>query len=399
METRQRRKLQWRLALLLMLALGAQAQTPEPAAELQAQRLQSAQAALAAGDAAQARDLFESLLEAQPDLFEARLGLGRAYLALGEYARATLELESVLYLDDLPHDLHGQADAYAQAAQRYLQGERLGTSAHLRLSAGHYSPDYRSGEYFAALRGAAGLTYQIDPANAFNASVEARHRFNQDSGNPSSLRGRVGFTHSVGKHQTHFELTSRRSRDIDGYRFNDHALSAEWRYHADKNNQWLLGTAWSQASFPEDALSQLNRNHRAGQLSLGFEHSLGDGDASIALNALWGREWGRRGGGIDGDADFHGLDGEFQTTLSDSVSFWIGGAWRHNRFSRPRANGDAPDLVVRSDDLYEAFAGLAWQLPQDWSLEPEVLYLRDRGNIAANHYSSTEVSISLRKDF
>ena len=53
----------------------------------------------------------------------------------------------------------------------------------------------------------------------------------------------------------------------------------------------------------------------------------------------------------------------------------------------------------RRDDLYELFAGLAWQLPQDWSLSPEVLYLRDRGNIDSNHYSSTEVSLSLRKDF
>ena len=52
--------------------------------------------------------------------------------------------------------------------------------------------------------------------------------------------------------------------------------------------------------------------------------------------------------------------------------------------------------VVEASDL---FAGLTWQLPQDWSLSPEVLYLRDRGNIDSNHYSSTEVSLSLRKDF
>lgn len=149
---------------------------------------------------------------------------------------------------------------------------------------------------------------------------------------------------------------------------------------------------------PDSLVGQLDRNHRAGQLAAGFEHVLAEGRASISANALLGREWARRGG-IDGDADFHGVDAELQLTLGENTSLWLGGLWRQNRFSELRPNGASDTLVRRRDDLYELFAGMAWALPHDWSLSPEILYLRDRGNIASNHYASTEFTVSLRKDF
>ena len=108
------RKKYWCLSLALLLAANVQAQDTQQAAEVSAQ-LQVAQSVLESGDAERARDLFRSVLEAQPDLFEAHLGLGRAYLLLGEEARALIELENVLHLDNLPPDLHGQAKAYADA--------------------------------------------------------------------------------------------------------------------------------------------------------------------------------------------------------------------------------------------------------------------------------------------
>ena len=61
--------------------------------------------------------MFERSLAAQPDSVEAHLGLGRAYLALGDYARAKIEFETVLRFDDLPPDLESQAEIYAEAAR------------------------------------------------------------------------------------------------------------------------------------------------------------------------------------------------------------------------------------------------------------------------------------------
>ena len=92
----------WRWILVaasLLLAGAAQAAAPD---------LTKAEQLLQAGQAAQAKVLFEQALEADPSSVGAHLGLGRAYYALGEYARARIEFETVLQYDNLPKDLHGQ---------------------------------------------------------------------------------------------------------------------------------------------------------------------------------------------------------------------------------------------------------------------------------------------------
>ena len=43
--------------------------------------------------------------------------------------------------------------------------------------------------------------------------------------------------------------------------------------------------------------------------------------------------------------------------------------------------------------------GLTWEFHPSWTLNPEVLYIRDQSNILAANYSSTEIWITLRKDF
>ena len=384
---------------LLTLLLAAQAQAQQTLPNTQATTsLESAQAALAAGQAEQARDLFQRLLEAQPDLLEAHLGLGRAYLALGEPSRALLELEHVLHLDNLSPDLQGQAEAYAEAAEQLMQGNKASTSANLRVGAGRYVPGAGNNENFASLRAAAALTYQWNDHYSFNASAEGQHRFYPDSGDTNAYRGRIGFNRISGNSMTHLELSSRSRRRHSGASLNDHAISIDWQHTHDADNQFRLGVRLSQVNVPDSLVGQLDRNHRAGQLSAGLVHAFADGNASISANALLGREWSRRGG-MDGDASFHGLNAELNFTLSDHTSVWAGGLWRNNRFGLLRPGDDAQMLVRRRDDLYEFYAGLAWQLGQDWTLSPELLYLRDRGNIASNHYNSTEITLSLRKDF
>ena len=385
------------LLLALMLATSAEAQQTPLVTEVAAS-LQTAEAALESGQAEQARGLFQRLLEAQPDLLEAHLGLGRAYLALGEPSRALLELEHVLHLDNLPPDLQGQAEAYAEAAEQLMQGDRSSTSANIRLGAGRYLPGQGSNENFATLAAGAGLAYQWSNRYSFNASVEGQHRFYPDSGDTNAYRGRIGINRISGNSMTHLELSSRSRRRHSGASLNDHAISIDWQHTHDADNQFRLGARFSQVNVPDSLVGQLDRNHRAGQLSAGLVHAFADGNASISANALLGREWSRRGG-MDGDASFHGLNAELNFTLSDHASVWAGGLWRHNRFRLLRPGDDAQMLVRRRDDLYEFYAGLAWQLGQDWTLSPELLYLRDRGNIASNHYSSTEITLSLRKDF
>ena len=87
------------------------------------------EAALRTERAEQARTLFERSLAAQPGSVEAHLGLGRAYLALGDYGRAKIEFETVLRFDDLPADLQQQAEIYAEAALAYAEAGVLSQQA------------------------------------------------------------------------------------------------------------------------------------------------------------------------------------------------------------------------------------------------------------------------------
>ena len=64
------------------------------------------------------------------------------------------------------------------------------------------------------------------------------------------------------------------------------------------------------------------------------------------------------------------------------------------------AAGDSlTGIGTRNDNLYEVGGGLTWQFLPTWSLNPEILYIRDQSNILAANYSSTEIWITLRKDF
>jgi len=68
-------------------------------------------------------DLFSRSLAAAPDSV-ARTWVWRAYVALGDYASARIEFETVLRFDGLPPDVQQQAEIYAQAAEDYAAGRR-----------------------------------------------------------------------------------------------------------------------------------------------------------------------------------------------------------------------------------------------------------------------------------
>lgn len=361
-----------------------------------------AHAMLETNRAEEAKALYESILQTDPGNVDAHLGLGRAYMALGEYVRARQELETVLYIDDLPADLHRQAEIYAEAARKRMQGDDLVTHAHLQFGAGRYSPSGDKSNAFNQWLAGAGLTQALRQGYSLNASVEASHRRDRGIGNTGDYQGRIGLNRAAGKSHYHLELSRRQVRDPDGHVSDHQAINMDWRHHPDADHMLSLGLGLSDAGHDDGLVGQWFRNHRAMTWSAGFEHAFASGAASVSLHALAGREWTRRNG-IDGDATFHGLGASFETTLNEHVGVWAGTAWRHNRFQQMRPlDLDEPDTsahVKRREDLYEVYAGLSWRLPRDWSLQPELLYLRDTGNIPSNRYRSTEFALNLRRDF
>jgi len=83
-----------------------------------------ARSALETGRPSLASFIYERILAVEPNFLGVRLEMGRAYLALGDYARAKLEFETVLNFPNLPPDLRQQAEIYGKAAEEQLSGKR-----------------------------------------------------------------------------------------------------------------------------------------------------------------------------------------------------------------------------------------------------------------------------------
>jgi len=169
------------------------------------------EAALRTNQPDKARTLFERSLAAAPSSVDAHLGLGRAYLALGDYASAKIEFETVLRFDDLPPDLHQQVEIYARAALDYAAGKRLLPRGYAVVGLGNYSVNATSGtnafggndtnDNFFAARVGGGLNYALSDAYSLDGSLDYRYRDydNSDRRNDSDLRWNGAVSRTLGE--------------------------------------------------------------------------------------------------------------------------------------------------------------------------------------------------------
>ncbi len=181
------------------------------------------EAALRTQRAEQAKALFERSLAARPGSVEAHLGLGRAYLALGDYGRAKIEFETVLRFDDLPPSLQQQAEIYAEAALAYAAGRRALTAGYAIVGYGNYRTGARGGgpenDGFFAARVGGNLNYALSDSYSLDGSLDYRFRNydNDDRRNDSDLRWNGAVSRTVGEGNWVAGLRGRVSYRGDGH--------------------------------------------------------------------------------------------------------------------------------------------------------------------------------------
>ena len=153
-----------------------------------------------------------------------------------------------------------------------------------------------------------------------------------------------------------------------------------------------------QRRYPVGPLRERTRN--IVEATGSWTRSLLDGKASFTLAGQGGREFNTQR--ADGDANFFGLSPSVSYSITETLGASAFVWWQNDRYNVERlgAPGDAiVGIGTRNDNLYEVGGGLTWQFAPKWSLNPEVLYVRDSSNVLAANYSSTEVWITLRVDF
>lgn len=373
--------------------------------------------ALEAGHAENARDLFKRALDAAPNNVEAHLGLGRAYASLGDYASAKIEFETVLRFDNLPPDLHQQVEIYARAAVQSARGQRLVSFGYLLAGVGNYSVNATRGtdafggndtdDNFVSFRAGGGLNYELDNGWSLNGTLDYRFRDydheDPDAGNrrnDSDLRWNANVSRNVGYDNFAVGLRGRVSYRGDGNYRNDVGVFGNWRREIDADNQVSLGLEYRRRNYPNGP--ERARTRDIFEFNPGWSVALFDGRGGFSLTGALGHENALQGR-ADGDANFFGLSPSFSYTFSDTVGGFLFFWWQQERYGTARANldpdGNQISFGKRRDNLYEVGGGLTWEFAPTWTINPEFLYIRDESNFLSPNYSSTEIWITLRKDF
>lgn len=398
----------WRVLVAAMSLAGAEQAF---AADVDADTARAEQL-LSEGSYQEAVTVYARALDADPDSVDAHLGLARAYLALGDYASAKIEFETVLRFDDLPADLHQQVEIYADAAESYAEGKRLLPFGYAIAGFGNYSVNDTSGtdafgggdtdDDFLSVRVGGGLNYELDDGYSLNGTLDYRYRKydNGDRRDDKDLRWNGAVSRVVGEGNVAVGVRGRNSYRGNGDYRNDYGLYGNYRYRLDADNQVSIEAEYRRRQYPNGPLRQRSRD--IAELTANWTRSLLEGKASFSLSVFGGREFETHDR-PDGDSNFVGLSPSLDFTLTDELGGFVFAWWQHERYNDERFNVGPDDEILgietRNDDLYEVGGGLTWEFKPNWSLNPEILYIHDDSNILASNYSSTEMWITVRRDF
>jgi tetratricopeptide (TPR) repeat protein len=380
------------------------------AAHCAADDLAGANELLAAGQASEARVLFEQALAADPSSVAAHLGLARAYYAMGEYARATLEFEAVLQYDNLPRDLHEQAAIYDKAAADYAAGRQWRPFYYAESGVGNYrensskSTDIFGGagdhDTFLPIRVGGGWNATMTERHSFNGTLDYRFRYYDDANrrNDSDLRWNFNISRPVDDDSLQFGMRGRVSYRGNGDYRNDWGAFGTYSIGLGASDRITLTGEVRERRYPRGPLRDRTRD--IAELSANWMHSLPNGRTALSFGGSIGQEWATRER-IDGDASFWGVNGEIDHSFSDALDAFFWWSYVNESFDdeRPDFTTDPELLLVRNDDLWNFGGGVVWRFADGWSLRPTFEYDWEDSNIPAATYSKTELWLTVRASF
>lgn len=370
-------------------------------------------AALGTQQPARAKALFERSLAARPDSVATHLALGRAYFALGQYAEAKIEFETVLRFDYLPPDVQSQAEIYDQAARQALEeGRPLTYHGYAEGGLGRYRVNSTRGtdalgggdrrDDFYNVRVGGGMSYALQSGYSLAASLDYRFREydNSASRDDRDLRWSVAGSKALGDDNVSAGFRGRNSFRGDGNYRNDVSIFTDYRMRYDTSNQFTLGADIRRRRYPEGPEREISRT--TALVSAGWVSAFMEGKGSFSLTGHAGRNYATSR--ADADSNVIGATAAVDLSVSKTLSMGSYLWWEHDRFASDNVHLH-PDTLEnsltfrRSDNLYEVGAYVVWEFTPSWTLRPELLWIRDQSNSLGFNYSSTEVWLNVRKAF
>jgi tetratricopeptide (TPR) repeat protein len=368
-------------------------------------------ATLGLGQTVQAKAFFERSLELKPNSAASHLGLGRAYAALGEYAQAQIEFETVLRFGSLPPDLLTDVQIYDKAAEQYLENNRLVVGfAFAEAGAGYYwehrtfhpssLSDSLRQDPFYHVRGGTSVDYLFSDSYAVDGNVDYRfrHYFNDLVRNDSDLRWFGQISHTHGESNLSLGSRGRVSYRGNGQYRNDYGIIGTVLHRFNSSNQLGFEAEVRRRAYPPGPLRERSRSTAEGTLR--WMHALAD-RANFTVTANGASEFNSER--PDGHANIWGATGSVNYTFTSRLGGFLTGVYAHHNFDENRTHFDRSLVEIgifsRTDNNYELGDGLAFDLKHGWSLRPDFLYTREVSSTPVNDYHSTAVRLSVRKDF
>lgn len=376
-------------------------------------------AAIEAGHPARATLALERVLAVNPNHAAARLDMGRAYFALGDYDRARVELQDLLAHDPPP--------AARDTIERYLAAIKARThragaptiTGHIEASVGYDSnvnagvsqnslflplfgatfvlaPSVtRQDDDFVALSGGIDVAVPVGESWSMLAGADARQRSysSLDTFDNRSAELRAGVQHTDERDlirlmagTSHYDLDNAAYRRLQ-------SLNVEWRRQLDRRNQFTLYGQDLRIRYPQPA----TRSESSDMLILGAGgvHTLDEATRSFAFGNLFAGQDTATDQRIDGNRSLVGVRVGVQRALRGNADWYATLGVQYSRY----ALENPIFALMRRDWQYDLALGVNWRLNDAWSLRPQLGYTRNDATTAINDYDRSEFSVTLRRDW
>ena len=375
-------------------------------------------AAIAAGPPARATLALERVLAVNPNHAAARLDMGRAYFALGEYERARTELKDVL-AHDPPPAARDTIERYLAAIKQRTHRGAARVTGYAEVSVGHdsnvnagitqtslYLPLFgvtftlapsvtRQDDDFASLGGGIDLTLPVSDSWSLVAGADGQQRSNSklDTYDYRSVGANVGVQHATEGALTRITLgTNHYDLDNVAYR-RMQSLNVQWRRQYDRRTQFTLYGQDLRLRYVQPATRSESSNMVI--LGVGGVRTLDEATRSFVFGNLFVGDDAATDLRIDGSRRLSGARVGFQRELRGNADWYATLGVQHSRYQQVNVLFD----VARRDWQYDIVLGANWRLNEAWSLRPQLAYTRNDATTPINDYDRSVVSVTLRRDW
>lgn len=367
-------------------------------------------------------------LAINPQLAAARLDLGRAHFAVGNFDEAKSAFITAAYQNP-PPAAQQSIDYHLAEISRRGNSSNLSGSAYVSATVGRDSNvpggledgrlyvvglndpflldknNIKAADAYLALNIGAAVRLALDENLALFANTDVQRRDNNSLRNFDSINGalNLGLEKTLGR--SNFKLSGNFGRGVLDYanlRRNSGA-TLEWRYDLSRLDQLTLYAQTGHIRFFPTAYQNYNVDQTLYGLSW-FSVSEAKGNPSLLLGLNFGRE--KAIGELpDGNKQIRGARLNGQISLGDRLLASSGIGFVQDQFDVEREilfdtkPGAQPLIVTRRDRRLDFNLGLTWVPVVNWYVRPNYTYTRASSNIPIYEFNRNDFSLSVRRDF